>query len=358
MTLVLVGGLMLYAVATGRVSLVTSVLWDPSPRGEGERTLATLTPAPGDGPAYAATPTIAVPDPRIVDDTAIDPSVETPPPAAAPSTVVAALPTPGTAETARPATPAQPLVEADGPAEPEPERPIEDGTPVLDLVRVTRDGSAVVAGTATPGAEVELLVDGVTVGRGTADARGSFAIVTEIGRLDAPRALQVRVPRPLGPVAAVPDSAAADGTATAGDPVAFATVAVASGGRPAPDAPEPARGDWLVSAPVVILPPDGPDIAGTDHAAPTLVEADVSGVVLQPPSDAPAERMILDAITYNTAGDAVARGRAPAGALIRVYVNNRALAETTAPESGDWVARLPEAEAQIARVLRFDEIAP
>ncbi|SFL24724.1 LysM peptidoglycan-binding domain-containing protein [Methylobacterium pseudosasicola] len=61
---------------------------------------------------------------------------------------------------------------ADKPAEPDAAE-----VPRFDIVRVEPNGDAVVAGRGAPEAVIEMLVDGKTVARATADANGQFALV-------------------------------------------------------------------------------------------------------------------------------------------------------------------------------------
>ncbi|MCE0504758.1 LysM peptidoglycan-binding domain-containing protein [Roseivivax sp. GX 12232] len=61
--------------------------------------------------------------------------------------------------------------------------------PSFDLVRVSPDGNAVIAGRATPGALVTLYLGGAHVGEAEADASGSFVFLTDLGTSAAPRVL-------------------------------------------------------------------------------------------------------------------------------------------------------------------------
>lgn len=95
----------------------------------------------------------------------------------------------------KPATPAMPAVsppasppQADsssataraetkaGTAPVEPPRPSNTDKPSFDITRVERSGDAVIAGRAAPGATVELLRDGESLGRAVADQSGQFVM--------------------------------------------------------------------------------------------------------------------------------------------------------------------------------------
>lgn len=256
-----------------------------------------------------------------------------------PSAPAGALPAAGGA--------AAPVTLADAPAAP------LAGAPVFDVLRVTPDGNAVVAGRAQPGQRVSLLVDGEAVGEAVADADGSFVIIAEVGAVEAPRALQLRAEAVDGGAASVTTTTLAPGGAAA-VPARVALLDPAAG-APRPAAP-PVRnpGDdtgtaAVLGQPVVLLPAEG-------EASPQVVEAGPDRVALADPGDAPVPGMVLDTVTYVPDGAAVARGRSPAGSRVRVFVNNRRVSETVVPDSGDWSARLPREWAERARVLRFEEV--
>lgn len=341
-TTILVCGLVTAMVATGRLTMETRLIWSGPPEAEEATTAAeaeledATTPADegsaDPGPATALA--VATPD----EVSTSTPRVETPAPPPERSSAPEAT---DAAEDARAPLPASAAPSPDDPAGPAavPSDEEERGPPApeLDVVRVAPDGSTVVAGRALPDAEVELLLDGVAVARTTADGRGFFAIVAAIGPLERPGTLQARVAGASGTTPGIATVAAA--------PAEYASRDIAAEGD------EPAG---ALSAPVIVLPTLD---EGADAAAPTLVEAGETAVTLRTP-DALPQRMILDTVSYSVAGDAVARGRAPGGVTIRVYVNNRAVGDTTVPEDGAWQIALPREEAETAQLLRFDEIGP
>ena len=63
-----------------------------------------------------------------------------------------------------------------GTAPVEPPRPSNTDKPSFDITRVERSGDAVIAGRAAPGATVELLRDGESLGRAVADQSGQFVM--------------------------------------------------------------------------------------------------------------------------------------------------------------------------------------
>ncbi|MEM8760602.1 MAG: LysM peptidoglycan-binding domain-containing protein [Pseudomonadota bacterium] len=257
-----------------------------------------------------------------------------------------------------------------------PDRGASDDTaaPRFDVVRVAPDGMAVIAGQAPPGARVELLIDGQALTATEADENGSFAIVTDIGSTEVPRSLQLRLGEhatsdnePLQGDAirvAVIESApsAREGLLHSGEPEALTGAETATDeARPTPEgAPllPSAAGTGGLSAPVVLLPrlDDGAGGGTGEGAAPTAVRAGSERVALVAPGATSVPRLVIDTLSYVEGKDGTAIGRAPGGAIIRVFVNNARATQTRASGQGDWTARVPAAMMRQAELLRFEQI--
>ena len=63
--------------------------------------------------------------------------------------------------------------------------------PAFDVVRVEADGSALIAGTAKPGAEVTLMIDGDKLADTTADSTGKFVVFADVGPVETLRELSL-----------------------------------------------------------------------------------------------------------------------------------------------------------------------
>lgn len=126
------------------------------------------------------------------------------------------------------------------------------------------------------------------------------------------------------------------------------------------DSPGPAlRPEVLAAALGAPAPPDLPDPPG--QAAVLL--SDAEGVrVLQPALPAGADREILatvalDAISYDGAGEVLLQGRGTPGDAVRLYLDNRPVAEATIGPDGTWSAPLTDSEPGIY-TLRLDQVDP
>lgn len=296
----------------------------------------TAAEAPAAGETAEAAPAEPAPEP------AADPAPEAAP-EADPAAVTAAdaAPAEPAAETAaEPAAPAEPAA-ADAVAPPAP------AAPEFDLVRVSRDGSAVIAGSAAPGATVRLLLDGVEIGSVPADATGSFVALFNLAPSDAPRILTLLSVLPDGtelPAAgriAISPTVAPDLPAlAAADPAA--TAAAGTGATAATDpAAEPA-------APAA---PESPA---------ALLVTEEGARVLQSAGDiAPgmASNVTVDAITYTPEGDVQLAGRGTGGAVVRLYLDNAQVSDATIDGQGNWAVTLGGVAPGLY-TLRADQIGP
>lgn len=187
--------------------------------------------------------------------------------------------------------------------------PIDPG---FDVVRVTREGRAVMAGRAAPGAKVIVKSGDLVLGQVMADKRGDWVMIPET---------------PLKPGAQVLTLSAQldeDG------PVLSKDSAIIS----VPDRP---GGEVFVAVsrpgkPTRILDQGLPD------TAPTGVS--VAGIDLAPE------------------GGAMLSGRAGPGRLVRVYLDNQAVGEALANEKGEWELAYAGAVATGEHKLRGDQLDP
>ena len=169
-------------------------------------------------------------------------------------------------------------------------------------MRVNPQGDTVIAGRAQPDAEVTVMQGKKVIGRARADKRGEWVLIPQ-------------------------------------SPIAPGTHSLTIVSRQA-DGSE-VRSDQSV---VVVVPEPGKDVAGTTTSGPTdslVVAVPTKGggapVVLQTPGGVGTGNLSLDAIDYGTAGRSVGlSGRAPAGAEVRVYLDNKFIGRATADEKGIW----------------------
>lgn len=194
--------------------------------------------------------------------------------------------------------------------------------PSFDVVRVSPDGSAVIAGRASPGAQVVVRSGKQEIGRALADDRGEWVLVPD---------------NPLPPGAHEITLAARDpgGAERSGEGSVVLAVpappqAVAAGpGQPSQPNPAPP------AALALLIPPSG------------------MPRVLQGPAPTPG-RLALGTVDYDDHGAIRFGGTAPANAPIRIYVDNRPVGDARTDSSGAWTLTPRNAVALGQHRVRVD----
>lgn len=277
--------------------------------------VATADPAQGGSTAPAETAASASTQPESQPGTQPQTSPE---PAAAQTAAPAAEPAqPAQAGEAAPAAPAEtqvaiaPAQEPAAAAQPAPaqEAAADPDVPAFDTVNVMPSGETVVAGHGRPGSEVVLKFAGTEVGRATAGADGSFAIVPE-------------KPLPQGAGDLTLESAVAGKTLVSRDQIAVVV-----------DRSKPAL------------------VAKVEPEAPTkIVQAPAAAA-----GDIPKE-VQLSAVDYDAEGNIVFQGRVTPGGKVRFYVDNQVAGDVTADPAGNWLFKGSTPIAPGTHTLRADEI--
>jgi nucleoid-associated protein YgaU len=217
------------------------------------------------------------------------------------------------------------VASSNDPSGPPAEAGAETGAaPSFDLVRVGRDGRAVIAGRAAPGAEVVVRSGGQVIDRVQATRRGEWVAIPA---------------RPLAPGDQELSAAASrDGRTVESDQVVVVAVPGATSPTLASAAGETAAPEEPVA---VLLARDG---QGT-------------GRVLQAPGRLSAEgTLALMTVSYDHAGEVRLTGEAPPGVPVRIYVDNRPAALVVGDAKGAWSSGLGETLAPGTYTLRLDQL--
>lgn len=88
-----------------------------------------------------------------------------------------------------------------------------------------------------------------------------------------------------------------------------------------------------------------------------VLRADAEGVTLvQPATQQPQDKVVLDTIGYSDSGEVQLAGRARAATEVRVYLDNRAAGAFTAAQNGTWAGHLLAIRPGVY-TLRLDEVS-
>lgn len=188
----------------------------------------------------------------------------------------------------------------------------DPSVPTFDIVRVERDGSAVMAGRAMPGATVDILANDKVIATAKANDKGEWVVVLE---------------EPLAP-------GNIELTLSANNP----------------------DGSIKPSIQVVAVSvPEGKE-------APALVvlsEPGKASRVLQGPGVASdSGNLVLETVDYDENGSVILSGKADAGATVRIYLGTRKIGDAVADAKGHWELRPGDDIAPGAYALRIDQLGP
>jgi nucleoid-associated protein YgaU len=190
--------------------------------------------------------------------------------------------------------------------------PGDEVRPAFDVARIEPSGDAVIAGRATPGANVELLLNGKPHDRVAADKFGQFAMVPP--RLPAgDYELTLRARQQDGRMATSKDS-----------------VVVAL---------QPNLKDRPV---VALMRPDKPSVVLSKPVAPNATGGTVA----------------VDMVETEPSGKLYVSGRSPAGATVKLYLNDGYRASTTAAADGRFAFTVNEGIDPRGYRVRLDEVEP
>lgn len=160
--------------------------------------------------------------------------------------------------------------------------------PLFDIVRISGDATAVVAGKAAPGSTVRLLRDGDVIAETIADANGEWVMT-------------VIEPMPSGAA------------------------------RLTLEATTPTGEVFESSGAVVIAIPDG-----SGRALAVLMTPGDKSRVLQGVAEGDDRVLAVETIDYDENGNVIFAGRALPGNEVRIYLNNQLVGRATVSDEGMW----------------------
>ncbi len=220
---------------------------------------------------------------------------------------------------------AKPALEADADAV-----VTEPVRPNIDAWRAAPDGDALVAGMASPGAMVEVLVDGTVVAAGEALSSGEFVLQFTLAPNDEPSLMWLSMTAP-------------------GDKAAVASAEMVALG--------PIEGPKLAAAEPAPEGAEAEEVAAPEPPAALLV-TDEGAVVLQdaaPTDPGTTGQVTIDTIAYSPAGDVQLGGRGAEGAALRIYLDNAKIGDVTVPDGGVWLITLGDTAPGVY-TLRVDQV--
>lgn len=254
-----------------------------------------------------------------------EPPAPAPAPAPAASGEAASPPAPQT-RTVEPQPSAPPAAEKPATEKPAAEKPAPT-PPTFDVARIAPEGTAVLAGRTPPESTVDVLANGQVIG--TAKAEGA----------DGAWALVVDKPLPEGTVELSLIATMPDGSKIKSTDVVLV------------DVPRRGTAGQDGGGQAVAVVTDRGDTPGTTGETRILQGPDG-----QPPAQAGEKDVTLDLVEYGPDGAPVLAGRAPAGTVVRLYLDGAVIGEAQVSAEGKWRTSPQGAVAPGRYVLRLDAV--
>jgi nucleoid-associated protein YgaU len=264
--------------------------------------------------------------------------------------------------------------------------------PTFDIVRIERDGSAVMAGRAAPGSKVIALLDGQEIGNAEANERGEWVIVPDSTIAPGDHSITLNQATSNGTQATSDQSVALTVPDTAdGQPL----IVLSEASKPSrvlqkPEAPAKADAQTTSDpetkvAVVEQQPASEPqqpagaeqaeqqqdatpqETAKIEQSQPSAEPADTKPatepaepakpVEAAPQPSAPQRQLTVDVVDYDDTGRTTFSGMAQPGSRVRVYVSGRFTGEAQADDAGRWQLTPGREIAAGTHALRADQVA-
>lgn len=208
-------------------------------------------------------------------------------------------------------------------------------SPTFDIVRISKDGTAVVAGRAPPGAIVRLSLDGKILAEVPVSHRGEWVAVIDQPLPSGHAELDLLATMPDGKTIA---SESVVALMVPGREAPPDSVAVSAKSAPAGMAAQESQ-----SVLAVLLPKSG------EGPAKLLQEPEPAGG----PS---SNELSVDTVDYDDKGNVVLSGSAPAGSTVRTYVDNEPVGVSQADGNKGWQLKPTAEVAPGSHTLRVDQV--
>ena len=233
--------------------------------------------------------------------------------------------------------------------------------PSFDIVRITPQGDAVLAGRAAPRTTVTITDNGRPIAEATSDAQGQWVALPAAPLPPGGQQLALSAPAPPPPVS---ERTRSGPTVVVGEaPLLVIVPPQPPSASALPSAARPSAEAASRGAAVTATPPSRSGEAAATTAVAILTPPDAAPRVLQGLPAAPAAhpaagsgRLGLEVVDYDEHGAIRFGGSAAPGASVRAYVDNRAAGDTRADVDGHWSLNPADAVPPGDHRLRIDQI--
>ncbi len=189
--------------------------------------------------------------------------------------------------------------------------------PTFDVVRISREGTGVIAGRSSPDADVQVKADGTVIGTATANSKGEWVVIILKPLQSGPRKLTL-------------------------------------------SARDPASGEMVDLDGVVVVAVPKPKETGEDEGVVAVLipnsEDQPSRILQQPEGQGvPTTTLTLETVDYDAKGNAILSGRAEPHTSILAYIDNKFIGSVWVPDDGKWRIEPKQEVTPGKHVLRLDQ---
>ena len=189
--------------------------------------------------------------------------------------------------------------------------------PTFDVVRISREGTGVIAGRSGADDEIQVKADGDVIGTATANSKGEWVVIILEPLKSGPRELTLSARNPKS------------GEVTDSDGVVVVAV---------PEKKDTGEEEGVVA----VLIPNSQD--------------QPSRILQQPDGQAgPITTLTLDTVDYDSDGNAILSGHAEPDTSILAYVDNSFIGSVWVPKGGAWRLEPKQEIAAGKHILRLDQ---
>lgn len=224
----------------------------------------------------------------------------------------------------------------------------EPVAPTFDVVRIDPNGDAVIAGRASPGANITVLDGGDVLGEVAADDRGEWVYLPDTPLPPGPHELKLRADMP-------------DGTSILGKGTVVLVVP-----KPGHDVAGRETDDETPQEPLVVLIPDekpGAELiqappADDDTASDTKAKAPAPGSATAEPSGVKSAdgALSVETIDYDPSGNISIAGKGPKSSLVIAYLDNSPIGSAPVEDDGTWRINPEKEVAPGVYTMRLDAV--
>ncbi|MEE2774799.1 MAG: LysM peptidoglycan-binding domain-containing protein [Pseudomonadota bacterium] len=214
----------------------------------------------------------------------------------------------------------------------------------VDVLRVDKEGDAVIAGKTTPNSKVEVLSNDEVVIETESDSEGNFVAMGKVKSMDSAQTLTLRSEKEE-----LADETKIKNAEKTQKPEKNTT-----------NLTDIDSDEWIIAENIFVILPSNlfeSDISINEQGSdPIIVQSDSDEIkIVQNKSVASVKKITIDSISYSDLGEAILTGRAQPDYKVLIYVDDQFVDSSDVGASGGWSSELTGLRPGVYK-LRLDEV--